>query len=412
MKFHLLKLHLVPSRKDHEESYKKEEVDLLEDGAVLPLPPAKGIHIGLPNVRKTCWMNSVIKFIASQSFYDEMFTNVLSPDKKEMQQLLKTIVYYLRSEKEKKTKGEWNKILINFSIELNHFDDKLEIGLQHDAPEFLMSLIRIFNWKLSTEELNNDKFPRLCTLYETPPGEKLKEGYTKYGSHDDAQRQIDISIPGNFVGEELDLAELIQNDPQVREDINVDLVDPKDQKKIIKGKFFAKMYFTSLPETLIVNVKRMIKREKTKEEIEKEEQEKLKKEEQEKTGEGKKKEEIEKEEGNKKKAETVIDKIDLPIKINDHGYISFIRYKPILENKHIIRVEPIETCRYRIGASITHLGKDGAGHYVYEERTENGQGLVHDDLSVTEHENVKELGITGYVLRLDLVYRTPIIPLE
>ncbi len=44
---------------------------------VLPPPPVNGIQVGLPNIGNTCWLNSILQLMASNTYLDPLLTHEL-----------------------------------------------------------------------------------------------------------------------------------------------------------------------------------------------------------------------------------------------------------------------------------------------------------------------------------------------
>lgn len=331
-------------------------------------PPLEGIQVGLPNIQSSCWLNTVIQFIGSTPYYDRMFEDEPSADKKSLHSQLKMILYLLRSGKEVSI-GRYKRFLKE--IKSQNF---LPIGIHNDAPEFLFFLINALQWKpaflknkQAIEAINkSQEFPQMGMLFL--PIKPLPMGFRKFGSVENYQTHIEITIPEDYAGKELDLSELLR-DRGIRE-IKPDRINPLDKTEVSNHPFKVEVHFTSLPQVIMVYLKRAVSRD------------------------GR---------GNMKK------KIDIPVKLDKDGLIPFVKYQPIIQAANgqnpIVGMQAIETCRYRIGASMTQSGNTEGGHYVCEERTTKGQLICHDDMIIQQLERGKEIGKLGYFLRLELVDR-------
>lgn len=66
-----------------------------------PLAPVPngGITVGLKNFGNTCWLNSILKFIAATTYYDQMFTEEVPINVKRLQSFLRDIICALRTNK-------------------------------------------------------------------------------------------------------------------------------------------------------------------------------------------------------------------------------------------------------------------------------------------------------------------------
>lgn len=357
----------------YHETYKKslfDGVDLnipipaFQPGTQIPIPPQDGLKIGLKNFGQTCGINSIIKFIACTTFYDQMLVDPVPADREKLQGLLRMIVFSLRN-----GTAISDNLLLAFLYEVNHTLQGIQIGAQNDAPEFLFQLIQNLQWKpahlTDAEAIKVHKkgmFPRQGISYKT--AEQIPDGWGKYGSVEkNVLTQLDITIPEYYAGKILDLPTLIK-DIGVR-NLRPDKLIATAQGAAKEVKFTATTHLLNLPPTIMIYVKRFLS-----------------------DANG----------ANRKK-------IDSAIKLENDS-IPFTRHQATIQTINnslcITKITQAETRYYRIGAAVVHMGTTDNGHYVCLERASNGALIEHND-EITRATSPNDFGSLGYFLRLDLV---------
>lgn len=341
-------------------------IDLAPVKSLLAPVPKDGIKVGLPNIEEhgrfgnTCWLNTVLKFISCTHYYDKMLIDPPPKGMEKLQKMLTNIINDLR-----RGKCISNKTYCQFLKELKEqvlIPENFTLGATADAPEFLIKLTKRFAWTPSREKndfaeiqkLNESGlYPREGQIYrsKTP-------GVEKYGFIENSQPNLEIELYKYAnTRNEINLAENETGELEIRPDVAPQALMSQNQN------FTIKKVFTCLPATLMLNLKRGVVNEYGQ-----------------------------------------LSKVSNPLKL-ENGYITLTEYAPILNNQGgIVDMQPAYTCRYCIGASMTH----GIGHFICEERTAKGT-LYHNDNTVSEL-NDPLMGTKGYFIRLDLVDKTKIEP--
>lgn len=328
-------------------------------GNPLPAPAAAGSRVQLINYGNTCWLNSILKFIASTNFYDDMLKNEVK--EKRLQGFIRTIIISIRTDKP--IDDLFFKAFLN---ELKKVMPDIPIGRQNDAPEFLIRLCRVLEWKpahankIETETFNKlEIYPRLVMTYQ--PTAPMPAGWTKHPAVDNFKPEIIVTIPNNYGHGELDLAVLINE--AGKRSIRPDRLIP-GVPEVAEMEFLTTSRFMSLPNVMMVYIKRF-------------------------TSDGHQ-----------------ANQIPNPIKLNGQNLIGFkhheVTYKETNGMTHPHQIIPKEIRYYRIGAAVVHMGGLGGGHYICLERAQNGAMVIHNDNIITLS-NSANFGVDGYFIRLDRV---------
>lgn len=329
-------------------------------GTPLPAPPSAGIRVPLNNFGNTCWLNSIVKFIACTNFYDEMLSQPVQY--KRLQGFLREIVISLRT-----GKGIADIFFKAFLNELRKLMPQIPIGRQNDAPEFLIQLTRLLQWKpvlanqLETETYNKlEIYPQLGMTYQATT--HLPEGWTKFPTVNNFCTEVMVTIPEDFNGD-LDLATLIME--RGRRMIRPDKLNQNTPGTQNEMEFMSTTHFITLPSLMMVYIKRFIS---------------------DKSGQNRK-------------------KLNNLMALDRNQQIGFRRFDVVYQQ---IAGKPVpqqfvqrEMCYYRIGAAVEHLGELGGGHYICWERAANGAHIKHDDHVITESQTPNY--VAGYFLRLDRI---------
>jgi hypothetical protein len=323
---------------------------------------------GLPNVGNTCWMNTAIKCISTSGIWDKMLENPPPPEMKRLHQQLCYIVESLRSGKE--VAWDMCKQLENEIFRVRHLVRGAELvrGRQNDSAEFLLFLQNAFHFtpesKYSSQRASiysgTGDYGRYSTLHASEP----IIGVVVSGEH-----SLNPNMPVN-------LEELISGEeyrelrPSFQRKENSSIENLPDDNRTPNRVFKMSSRFTQLPDIMLVNLNRytLLPSQVF---------------------------------GNERKRHN-------QIKLGPDGTIHFREYKLKYDNRNrIIGAEPKAIHRYRIKGSITHLGYDGMGHYVYEERNAQGKGFRHSDSRVSSI-STSTLGQDGYFFILEKVDVVPI----
>lgn len=336
----------------------------------LPAPPQGGIRIGLKNYGNTCWLNSLLKFISCTTYYDRMLTDPPPAGKERFQGILREVVVALRLGKEP---GNFLNALLK---EISDLIPTLHIGTQQDAPELLFKLIDQLKWKpanaakgAETEAFNKEgTYPRLGLTYK--PQGNAPQGWGRYGTVENFQTHVDITIPKHFSGKELDLLTLLY-DEGIRE-LKPEKLLATAQGDIKTMKFLSKTYLLHLPKIIMINIKRVSVVQAD----------------------------------NKERSESIQQRIGAPIKLDKNQLIPLLRHDVVYETiagvKRAVAIQPAEIKFYRIGAAVVQTGNVDSGHYRCMERAADGTLIKHDDTSC-ETNTKEDLSTLGYFVRLDLV---------
>lgn len=330
--------------------------------------PKDGIKVGLPNTGNTCWLNALLVFISCTPFYDKMMSDPPPKGREKLQETLRNIVNDLR-------RGIFisNKTYYQFLKEVKEQililvpERDIRLGDTADAPELFRKLIEALNWAPLRERLNPKEIQELIEsgLY-AQKGKIYRskiQGVEKYGFIGNSEPHIEIDL-NKYRGtkDEIDL-ENGTEEREIRPDAAPKMLGTGNQK------FEFQEVYTHLPTTLMLFLKRT---------------------------------------SSESNSYIQCLKILNPLKLHK-GHIIITEYAPIMDDLgRIIDMKPAYRCRYRIGASITHNGGPGGGHFICEERTATGT-LYHDDRTVSEL-NDPNMGVNGYLVRLDLVDKTKIEP--
>ncbi|NNM44237.1 MAG: hypothetical protein HKM07_07840 [Chlamydiae bacterium] len=390
--------------------------------APLPPVPEEGIKAGCVNIGNACWMNSVLKFIAGCDVFDSMVQEVSREDVRNLQKVLKIIIFLLRTElkdnftiPEDPCKAFMQEVL---TVSQSTGTYKFSQGQQCDASEALFFLLDTLSFK-TEHKVQQTK------IYQ--PSENSQ--FTVLGNQEWLPDFYKATIPAELSSAtKLDLASLateadkINKRPLCKQEedgttsVYVDLVldkgkradsKPKmalysidaSEKKVFKGVIDAESVeniecsvnkcFTQLPSTLFLFLSRNIKNDRGQD-----------------------------------------CKVDAPLAVDENEEITLFEYETVTGEIRGITDHPADLtheigectyketpisggitgvrekrkCIYRIGAVIEHSGYSGSGgHYVYKERTNSGIARAHSDESTYEVPLGSDFGTKGYVFRLDLV---------
>lgn len=328
-------------------------------GTPLIAPPVNGIKVGLRNLGNTCWLNTVIKFIACTPFYDDMLINEPPATRKKLQGLLREIIISLRENKDIP-----DLYFSAFLNELRKAFPTFEIGRQHDAPDFLRRLTQELLWNplhasaTEVEGIHKTKlFPRYVLTFQ--PLAALPPGYGKNPMIHNFVTQIEIYPEAT--SSSLNLSELFTKE-SIRKVRPEKILATAPNASAENVDFRASHHFINLPKVMMIYIRRF-------------------------------------------KSDDSLgqfsDKINTPIRLDNNQLIGFTNNELIKQNNNVSLL-PGKQSFYRIGAAMVHEGNLGGGHYFCMERTTNGGYFEHSDLRVSECSE-SNFGTLGYFIRLDLV---------
>lgn len=325
------------------------QLPAFKTGTSLPVFPNDGIKIGLSNYGNTCWLNSILKFISSTSLYDQMLTEKIVTPLGKFQALIREIVTFLRTGKDVPEK--YMRALLN---EIQTHAPRFILGLQQDAPELLFEFTKLLNWTLPS---NSELLLRTGLLYK--PTTTLPKGGNKFGTINTAATNLEVTIPPNYSGKELDLALLIRDEGSCMSALDQSEADVKANAD--KFNFVRTTHLLNLPRTIVIYLKRF-----------------------------------------SWDAKSNAKKLPLPLKLNTNHQIVLTKHEPVLQNSHVVSMKEVETASYRIGSAVIHKGDPDSGHYVCMIRNPNGSLTEHDDTKIISRLD-SSFGSEGYLLRLDRV---------
>ena len=323
---------------------------------------------GLPNVGNTCWMNTAIKCISTSGIWDKMLEDPPPPQMRSLHQQLNYIVSSLRCGKE--ITWDMCKQFENEVFRVQHLVRGVGLirGRQNDSAEFLLFLQNAFGFKLESKHSS-----QRASIYTGT------QGYVRYSSLQASEpiigavvsdkHSLDSNMPINL--ENLISSEEyreIRPDFQKKPDGSIQLLP--DDATTSNQTFKMSSCFTYLPDIMLINLNRytVLPGQLF---------------------------------GNERKRYN-------QVKPGADGIIHFTEYKLEYDSSHkIIGAKANAVHCYRIKGSITHLGYDGMGHYIYEERNAENKGFSHSDSSVSSI-SASEIGQNGYFFILEKVEVIPI----
>ncbi|NGX55451.1 MAG: hypothetical protein KR126chlam2_01086 [Chlamydiae bacterium] len=328
------------------------------------LPLATGpITLGLPNLsHTTCWLNATLKFIASTNYYDTMLTQPPPEGMEDLQRLLHSVVGAIRTDTihQQLKKSTYNELVAQISQQVHGYESAGKQEL--DAIEFLINLCSCLNWapldkKNGKTLAEGGVYPQLARRFNP------KADHVKYGSiESNIQTLVTVTLK---LGENpIKLVKRIraQETVETRPDAVGEKKVEEDDESVDNVSFTKTTFFTHLPDTLVLYLKR-----------------------------------------------TAADEHGRPIKIihpiqtDENGFLSFREYETELDgNGNIVGFTHKRRVYYRIAASISHSGSDSSGHYACSIGNKD-KAFTHSDGSITSIDP-KSLGVSsGLILRLEKV---------
>lgn len=322
--------------------FRIEEAPMIPEfppGGRLPPVPPQGIQVGLRNFeRKTCWANSILKFISCTTMYDDMLTSAVQ--EVTLQALLREIIVRLRTGVQVP-----DSYLQAFLNEVYRLVPTLIKGQQNDAPEFLITLTRILQWHPliaqgeSLVQMNREgRFPRVVKNYRDPYHAPMVENATSH-----------VDIYAQEILEQLNL-------PQIHRD--EDYIDVAGERRL------AWNCFINLPSCFMVYIHRGINRN-----------------------------------GMLLKSNLPIQMTPAHQILFSNYQLEMGGVEGRLAPTGC---KFMGQFNYRIAAAIEHIGDTlDKGHYVCYERAVDGSLIRHSDLDVSRNLTEEEFGVRGYFLRLE-----------
>lgn len=366
------------------------------DPTPLPPVPREGINVGLPNINdsggfgNTCWLNSILKFISCGTEFDDMLTQKISAESTLAQTKFREMVSTLRTGKTpdgqivKSIPEKMYKEFLKSLKELKNLDNQAPIiprnqgiGYQQDAYEYIQAFGRAFQWQpLSDDPVINRmideqrNFPQQATIFK--PANATRPDQRKLPTQHMSVACIPVCLPPALLYTPhipLNISELTKE-----EDIREVLLNADDRHS---GKYDWNVHkcFTFLPQTMILSINRSV----TDLSLQALSSPSL-----------------------------FTRKVLNPLEVDDEGLISITEHTPVYEGNRIVNFIPNRICYYRIDTALTHLGSQAnSGHYICEERSENGKTIRHSDNHIAPASSDSGFGTSGSLIRLKLVKEEP-----
>ncbi|MBS4167935.1 hypothetical protein [Parachlamydia sp. AcF125] len=375
---------------------------LLPDPGPLPPPPATGITVGIPNVGNTCWLNAVLKMLACDPNFDEIYNQKEFPpfsfgipanakeevkraliqhqtqQIQELQRTLKVVIYQLRTQ-------STGKLDINLCLRLV---DALPILMpeqnihkleQQEAAEALNLIQARFGWP-NTEGIDQDnptketkrRLLRSLNLYEFqgPGPEMIKYASLKHFGTPTVTLTFTPEEANKL--ERLDIGQYYYNEHAHAIDVPSDFDLTTLQATHIEKSYLLKQIFINLPEHLYINLQR-----------------------------------------NLLDAQGRMKKNTRSIQVDECGTLELMEHDPgqigVLKDGKTLAIMQKCICVYEIATAIIHHGGEGGGHYTCVEKTLDGRYFYHNDSSVSEYTSEQALKLCAQAayLGLRLVRKIP-----
>lgn len=363
---------------------------------ILPSVPKQGISLGLPNFTgNLCWLSSLVKFVASTDYFDELFdTNPRKCTKDEnkaqmlttLQSEFKNLIKTLRTDNRSGTLEE--SAYKPFVESIKKLEKKAGAE-QLDSVTFLTKLLNAFNYPsnaaLDKNKVNKEGRAKYVQVMTQWTGVNSGDKKSPTLDHYEPFLKVDLDVNDfDLKKGPINISKLYSasSDYEVRTDEDdkkfeeAKKSDPKAKPPADKP-FKREKVFTNLPDTLLLQMTRIQSTDPF---------------------------------GNDKV------KCARPIEVEPDKTIHLIEYHADATADK--KATPKNTCVYRVEAAIVHAGTATGGHYICREQLSDDKHIIHNDGTVsplTENEFLNGDGYPGALnggtlLRLKLINKIPFQP--